>query len=52
MLMSPFQKAGQKHGINIATIPFEDVSKFKYILYIINVYIILPPDLGPFAVNK
>jgi hypothetical protein len=21
-------------------------------LYIINVYVILPPDLGPFAVNK
>jgi hypothetical protein len=25
---------------------------FYFDLYIINVYVILPPDLGPFAVNK
>jgi hypothetical protein len=25
---------------------------FYFDLYIFNVYVILPPDLGPFAVNK
>jgi hypothetical protein len=25
---------------------------FYFDLYFINVYVILPPDLGPFAVNK
>jgi hypothetical protein len=25
---------------------------FYFDLYIVNVYVILPPDLGPFAVNK
>jgi hypothetical protein len=25
---------------------------FYFDLYIINVYVILPPDLGPFALNK
>jgi hypothetical protein len=25
---------------------------FYFDLYIIDVYVILPPDLGPFAVNK
>jgi hypothetical protein len=30
MLISCYQKAGQKHGIKIANKSFEDVSKFKY----------------------
>jgi hypothetical protein len=31
MLMSHYQKAGQKHGIKIANSSFEDVAKSKYL---------------------
>jgi hypothetical protein len=31
MLMSRYQKAGQKHSIKIANRCFEDVTKFKYL---------------------
>jgi hypothetical protein len=31
MLMSRFQKAGQKHSMKIANRSFEDVAKFKYL---------------------
>jgi hypothetical protein len=35
------------------TISFNILLLMFYVdLYIINVYVILPPDLGPFAVNK
>jgi hypothetical protein len=35
------------------TISFNSLLLMFYLdLYIINVYVILPPDLGPFAVNK
>jgi hypothetical protein len=31
MIMSSYQKAGQKHSIKIANRSFEDVAKFKYL---------------------
>jgi hypothetical protein len=31
VLMSGYQKAGQKHSIKIANRSFEDVAKFKYV---------------------
>jgi hypothetical protein len=31
MLMSHYQKAGQKHSIRITKRSFEDVAKFKYL---------------------
>jgi methyltransferase-like protein len=31
MLMSHYQKAGQKHSIKVANRSFEDVAKFRYL---------------------